>query len=142
MNPKIILATFMILVNTHQYVAAEENNNSFTVFCTGNHDSTGTCIDTNADDENNSLNCTMVPGNIIDCKNESKDQIECILIIATSAQAEFSCRKNRSTSIDEERAGYIKNLSVEVDGLQNDLSNNKEGPDIEVKTDIFSNPFR
>ena len=84
----------------------------------------------------------MVPGNIIDCRNESKDQIECILIIATSAQAEFSCRKNRSTSINEERAGYIENLSVEVDDLQNDLSNNKEGPQIEAKTDVFRNPFQ
>ena len=142
MISKSLLIAFMVLANTNQYVSAEENNDSFTVFCTGNHDSTGTCIDTNADDDSNSLNCTMVPGNIIDCKNESKDQIECILIIATSAQAEFSCRKNRSTSIDEERASYIENLSIEVDSLQKDLSNSEEGPDIEIKTDIFSNPFR
>ena len=65
MISKSFLIAFMMLVNTYPYTSAEENNDSFTVFCTGNHDSTGTCIDTNADDDSNSLNCTMVPGNIM-----------------------------------------------------------------------------
>ena len=141
MNPKTLLVTFMMLVNTHQCVAAEDNDDSFTVFCTGNHDSTGICIDANADDESNSLNCTMVPGNIIDCRNESKDQIECILIVATSAQAEFSCSKSGSNSINEETADYIDNLSIEVDSIQNDLIDNDEDQEFEVKIDVFSNPF-
>ena len=42
----------------------------------------------------------MVPGNIIDCKNEAKEKVECILITATSAQAEFSCNRNNQVSID------------------------------------------
>ena len=52
-----------------------------------------------------------------------------------------SLAKKHITSIDEEELA-TENLSVEVDSLPNDLSNNEEGPDTEVKKDVFSNPFR
>ena len=73
---------------------AEADPEHFTIYCTGNHDATGTCLEVSDSEEYNKLECIMVPGNIIDCNNEGKDNIECILITATSAQAEFSCTKN------------------------------------------------
>ena len=142
MKLKFLAITLLLLTHPDRNVLAENNNDSFTVYCTGNHDSTGICMDTSQSDGNNSLKCIMVPGNIIDCKNDSEDQIECILITATSAQSEFSCRKIRSNSINQKTVNFIDNASVEVDSVQNDLSENEGGPNIEVKTDVFSNPFR
>ena len=118
MISKSLLIACMMLVNTHQYASAEENNDSFTVFCTGNHDSTGTCIDTNADDDSNSLNCTMVPGNIIDCKNESKDQIECILIIATSAQANSLAEKTDPLQLTKKELATLKPYQLKLIAFQ------------------------
>ena len=79
---------------------AEADKQSFTIFCTGNHDATGTCLEVSNSEEYNELDCIMVPGNIIDCNNEEKGNIECILITATSAQAEFSCTQNRKGALE------------------------------------------
>ena len=97
-----ILAAFWIILSLQagQKTAAQMDDGSFTVFCTGNHDSTGTCLEVSEAEETEELECIMVPGNIIDCKNETNEQIDCILIAATSAQAEFSCRKNTDQFID------------------------------------------
>ena len=143
MKFKIIAVLSIILsLQAGQKTSAQMDDGSFTVFCTGNHDSTGSCLEVSETEETKQLECIMVPGNIIDCKNETNEQIDCILIAATSAQAEFSCRKNRSNSINEETADSIDNASIEVDIDQNNLIENEGDPNIEVKTDVFSNPFR
>ena len=80
--------------------SAEADQEPFTIFCTGNHDATGSCLEVSNSEEYNELDCIMVPGNIIDCNNEEKGNIECILITATSAQAEFSCTQNRKGALE------------------------------------------
>ena len=118
-----IFAVFSIILSLQagQKMAAQMDDGSFTVFCTGNHDSTGSCLEVSEAEETKQLECIMVPGNIIDCKNETNEQIDCILIAATSAQAEFSCRKNTEQSIDNAATPSVEDstgpTNSEPDGL-------------------------
>ena len=97
------------------------DDGSFTVFCTGNHDSTGSCLEVGGAEETKELECIMVPGNIIDCKNETNEQIDCILIAATSAQAEFSCRKNAEQFIDKTATSSLEDNSGATNNFPDDL---------------------
>ena len=92
-----LIVPFALSMHTGQRAISQSSEDAFTVFCTGNRDSTGICL------ENNNLitkklDCIML-GNIIECKNRSK-KVECVLISATSAQSEFSCNKKNEVSID------------------------------------------
>lgn len=108
------------------------DDGSFTVFCTGNHDSTGSCLEVSEAEESKQLECIMVPGNIIDCKNETNEQIDCILIAATSAQAEFSCRKNKEQSIDSAATSSVDGGSELTNDEPNGLINEATGDDTET----------
>ena len=121
------------------HVSANENNTSFTIYCTGNHDSTGSCIEPNESSGDKKLDCIMVPGNIIDCKNKTEDNIECILIASTSAQAEFSCRKRMMKEREFEPAATmpVDNTESEINSTESLTNNNYE----ESLNDIESNPF-
>jgi len=87
----------------------------------------------------------MVPGNIIDCKNESEEQIECILIAATSAQAEFSCIKNTEKSIEPEATSPLESSTTPTNNDINDAIDDKdknEGKNFDAtQTNVFDNPF-
>ena len=126
---------------TSQQAISQSGEDSFTVFCTGNQDSTGVCFDGSNPDDQKKLNCIMVPGNIIDCKNEAKEKVECILIAATSAQAEFSCIKNNEFSIDYRSTTPIEeNSSNQIEDIkQNNVidSTNKNSNDASLFTDAF-----
>ena len=146
-----------------QQASAQMEDDSFTVFCTGNHDSTGHCLEAGETNQSQNLECIMVPGNIVDCKNEHNEQIDCILITATSAQAEFSCRKNTQQTINSatkslsERTQERPNILPEVFGQENiqegsnnikDLTENDNTTDNQDETNgslntsnVFNNPF-
>ena len=126
-------------------------DDSFTVFCTGNHDSTGSCLEVSKTEEHKELNCIMVPGNIIDCKNDAKERIECILMAATSAQAEFSCSKNTERTFELEETNTIEIPTTQTineieyenkEDLDTSQTNdeNKGSTDIN-QTSIFNSPF-
>ena len=113
---------------------------AFSVFCTGNHDSTGSCLDVSNSKEFKELDCIMVPGNIIDCKNEKSSNIECILITATSAQAEFSCTHNHDASLGSLETTLIEDTdSQKIDIVDENrvLRNNPTKP----SENPFSSPF-
>ena len=87
----------------------------------------------------------MVPGNIIECQNDVKEQIECILIAATSAQSEFSCNKNSERSIDTQASTSIESSATQITKDADDAIYNKD-TDRENKfdatqTNIFNKSF-
>ena len=129
-----ILAAFWIILSLQagQKTAAQMDDGSFTVFCTGNHDSTGSCLEVSEAEESKQLECIMVPGNIIDCKNEANEQIDCILIAATSAQAEFSCRKNKEQSLDNAANTPTEDGSELTNNEPNNLINETARDDTET----------
>ena len=132
---------FSLSMHTGQQAISQSAEDSFTVFCTGNQDSTGVCFDGSNPEDQKKLNCIMVPGNIIDCKNEAKEKVECILIAATSAQAEFSCIKNNEFSIDYGSTTIIEeNSSNQTEDIkQNNIidSAKKDPNDASLFTDAF-----
>ena len=144
-----LIISLISLTQVSQFAASQAADDSFTVFCTGNHDSTGSCLEVSSSEELKELNCIMVPGNIIDCKNEANERIECILIAATSAQAEFSCNKNTertfvpeartiieiptSQTIDEGEGEESLDITQSIDGNDENAGTNQ--------TNIFNSPF-
>lgn len=139
MKIKNIATTLLLMASAIHHGSANESDTSFTVFCTGNHDSTGSCIEPDESSGDKKLDCIMVPGNIIDCKNDTDDNIECILIAATSAQAEFSCRKRSANESEFEPAATIpvQNAPSEINNPENPFNDIYE----ENFNDIESNPF-
>ena len=163
MKSKKKLILLFLMLPLLQQASAQMEDDSFTVFCTGNHDSTGHCLEAGETNQSQNLECIMVPGNIVDCKNEHNEQIDCILITATSAQAEFSCRKNTQQTINSatkslsESTQEQPNILPEVVGEENiqedsnnikDLTENDNTTDNQDETDgslnnsnVFNNPF-
>jgi len=163
MKSKRKLILLLLMLPLLQQASAQMEDDSFTVFCTGNHDSTGHCLEAGETNQSQNLECIMVPGNIVDCKNEHNEQIDCILITATSAQAEFSCRKNTQQTINSatkslsESTPEQPNILPEVIGEENiqensnnieDLTENDNTTDNQDETDgslnnsnVFNNPF-
>lgn len=115
------ILTTILALQAGQRTAAQMDDGSFTVYCTGNHDSTGSCLEVSEAEETKQLECIMVPGNMIDCKNETNEQVDCILIAATSAQAEFSCRKNMEQSIGSAATTSAEDGSVPTNNEANNL---------------------
>ena len=140
MKYKITAALSILFVLAFDQISAQPDD-AFTVYCTGNHDATGSCLKISNSDKPEEFECIMVPGNIIDCKNNSDANIECILITATSAQAEFSCSESMSKSlkvvetISSQDASYQDNSSG--DSKVNDIKNEQDNP----KSNIFTDPF-
>ena len=136
-----ITASFLILFELAFNQISAQPNDEFTVYCTGNHDATGSCLKISNSDKPEEFECIMVPGNIIDCKNNSDANIECILITATSAQAEFSCSESISKSL--KAAETMSNQDVNYqDGLSSggktfDINNEQD----DTNSNIFTDPF-
>ena len=45
--------------------SAEADQEPFTIFCTGNHDATGSCLEVSNSEEYNELDCIMVPETLL-----------------------------------------------------------------------------
>ena len=140
MKYKIPVSLSILLMLPFNQMSARPDE-TFTVYCTGNHDTTGSCLKISDSEEAEKFECIMVPGNIIDCKSNSDTNIECILIAATSAQAEFSCSESMTKSLkavetmSSQDTGYQDNLSG--DSKVNDIKNEQDNP----KSNIFTDPF-
>ena len=140
MKFKIPAALSILFILAFDQISAQTGE-TFTVYCTGNHDTTGSCLKISDSEEPEEFECIMVPGNIIDCKNNSDTNIECILITSTSAQAEFSCSESMAKSLKS--AETMSNQDVNYqDGLSSggkifDI-NNEQG---DTNSNIFTDPF-
>ena len=140
MKFKIPAALSILFILAINQITAQPGE-TFTIYCTGNHDTTGSCLKISDSEEAEEFECIMVPGNIIDCKNNSDTNIECILITATSAQAEFSCSKSMAKSlksaetISSQDANYQDGLSS--GGKIFDINNEQD----DTNSNIFTDPF-
>ena len=136
-----ITAVFSILFALAFHQISAQPDDAFTVYCTGNHDATGSCLKISNSDKPEEFECIMVPGNIIDCKNNSDANIECILITATSAQAEFSCSESMSKSLKSAETMSNQDVNYE-DGFSSGgkifNTNNKQD---DTNSNIFTDPF-
>ncbi len=86
----------MVFVPTVPSESKEYNQKSFNVYCTSNKDSTGICIN---DKTNDSLDCIIIPGQVIHCEDKRKNRFECLLVTQiTQNQAEFYCELDHNSS--------------------------------------------
>ena len=93
------------------------SESEFNVYCTSNLDSTGICVD---ESSKNLLNCIVIPGQIIECKDQSSNEYECVLIAqVTATQAQFSC-----SGLDNNH--NIDDAEINSDLLPNVLPNDFE----------------
>ena len=140
MKLRFLVILLTLSTYTDQQIISQAGEDSFTIFCTGNQDSTGVCFEGSNPDEQKKLDCIMVPGNIIDCKNQANEKVECILIAATSAQAEFSCNKNNEVSIDYGSTPVEDNSPNQPNNMDQDNTihnTNKSTNDAIFFTDAF-----
>lgn len=71
--------------------AAKSRDLGFNVFCVSNKDGTGICSDLVS---GHSLNCIIIPGQVINCKNSLGNSLQCVLISQyTQNQSEFFCNE-------------------------------------------------
>ena len=140
MKHKILLA-FSLLTLQNFYQVAAESDQSFTVYCTGNQDTTGSCLRTGNPEDNKKLECIMVPGNIIDCKSGSDENIECILITATSAQAEFSCNKSTIKPLKSIETTSSQDLDYQEESIDGNGTKDVNDSQNNLKSNIFTDPF-
>ena len=142
MKLKLFSTLLILSAQVDRPAMSQTAGDSFTIFCTGNQDSTGSCLEVGDSEEHKKLECIMVPGNIIDCKNESEEQIECILIAATSAQAEFSCIRDNTKPLTS-----VETTSTQIPDDQESLIYNPDKKDfdngpVKPRQNIFNNPFK
>lgn len=141
MKYKIPAILSIIFLQSFNQVSAKPDQ-TFTVYCTGNHDTTGTCLNISNSEKIEEFDCIMVPGNIIDCKSDSDINVECILIAATSSQAEFSCNRGKAkpptsieTTIDQD-PDYQENL------IYQDRTKKPSNDPDKPQSNVFRNPFK
>jgi hypothetical protein len=73
----------------------------FSIFCTSNQDTTGAC---NRTDNNKSIPCLMVPGSVINCKEEGEKPIQCVLYSSTlDSQGYFYCTRRTDPGVINNR---------------------------------------
>ena len=140
MRHSILFALSLLTLQTFYQVNAEPDQ-PFTVYCTGNHDATGNCLKTGNSEDGKKLECIMVPGNIIDCESDSDSNIECILITATSAQAEFSCNRRKAKSLTSVETTSNQNPDYQEDIIYDDETKDSENEPNDPQPDVFTNPF-
>jgi hypothetical protein len=84
-----------------QWVAQQPSSSGFSIYCTSNLDTTGAC---NRLDNNQPAACEMVPGGVINCKQENEPPIQCVIyrgVIGT--QAYFYCTHRTDPGIRNNR---------------------------------------
>lgn len=114
----LILKTFTLnLIAISFFSTVANSKNEFNVYCTSNLDSTGICVD---ESSKKSLNCIIIPGQIIECKDQASNEYECILIAqVTATQAQFSC-----SGLDANR--HDDDTEINSDSTPNVLPNDFE----------------
>lgn len=143
-NSNINRVFFLILTCAHiLFFKSNATTTKFSVFCTSNFDSTGECVS----ETNESLHCVMVPGAIINCKNDEQVIFECIQYgIIIAYQSQFACEPDTDNSVDQNifsKAGNASNRNNIVEGNLSDVEEMEseildESP---ASNDIDSNEF-
>lgn len=78
----------------------------FNVYCTGNRDGTGLCVNM---ETSQALDCIIIPGQVIDCKTSSGKSYQCVFFQQyTTNQAEFTCDPAVDKMVSEEGSSDFK----------------------------------
>ena len=121
---------------------AQASDQGFSVFCTSNFDSTGKCVDEN----DGELECIIVPGGIIACKNAREEIYECVQYGAIIAnQSQFACEPDTDQSVDSSLFSKNKSDFESIDKSDNlndrtintPLNQNNSSPIDSFSEDIF-----
>jgi hypothetical protein len=77
------------------------NSQAFSIYCTSNLDSTGACTRV---DNSEPVSCEMIPGGIINCKQEGEPAIQCVIYSGViGSQAYFYCTHRTDPGIRDNR---------------------------------------
>ena len=126
---QLTIASIIFLLFFSPNILRSEDSDSepFTVFCTNNKDGTGACLTTSQEP----IDCILVPGSVVECNDQDKNELSCVSVHATSAIVEISCEKPNSETIQIKREESTKTTS------QEDLVDGEiiESAEFEIKTD-------
>ena len=121
----IVSLLFLLLFCPNILRSEQQNSDRLTVFCTSNKDGTGACMTTSQEP----VDCILVPGSVVDCNDQDKNELSCVSVHATSAIIEISC-EHPDTEIN---AVKIEDETINIDS--------EALTDGELETDeIESNP--
>lgn len=85
--------------------SAQDQNNyasqsEFSIYCSSNMDGTGKCSRV---DSGEAINCIIIPGNIIACRDKRRSKYECVQYGAILAfQTQFFCLPDKNNSIKDQ----------------------------------------
>lgn len=117
----LFLKAFFLALNFFPFSIANSREIGFNVFCTSNLDGTGVCSDPLS---GRSLNCIVIPGQVIDCKNNLGYNLQCVLIGQYAQnQSEFFCNEQLSSAPSSNVNSLISDPVLGVDVLPNVLFN-------------------
>ena len=86
---------------TKTLVAQVQPNSGFNIYCTSNQDGTGAC---NRTDNNLPIACLIIPGGVINCKEDQQASIQCVLYSsALNSQAYYYCTRRTDPGIRNNR---------------------------------------
>jgi hypothetical protein len=109
----------------------------FSIYCNSNMDGTGKCSRT---DNGNPLTCIMIPGQIIDCSDQSKGEFDCVQYGAVMPlQTQFFCLPDKGKSSDD---AFVDDGDVKViTPAPLRAAPTKPKPSQENNLPTFRNPF-
>lgn len=91
----LICVTILCISSPASRINAESTR--FSVYCTGNFDSTGECLQEGGAE----LECIIVPGSVIACQDKSASIYECVQYGAIqNNQSQFICEPDSDNSIN------------------------------------------
>lgn len=74
--------------------------NSFSVYCTSNFDGTGKCRRVDLD---MALDCIIIPGQVIACRDNQKHKYQCVQYGAVSSyQTQFHCQPGSASGVSDD----------------------------------------
>lgn len=114
-------------------------NNAFNIYCTSNFDGTGDC---KTEKEGEDLECIVVPGGIIACRNMSDEIFECVLFgEVIAAQAQFSCKPDQDGSSKSQFKSWNKPGSEASPKEGSSPSTKDKINEDEIKSDLLNPIF-
>jgi len=97
----------------NEIVAQLPGSSGFSIYCTSNLDTTGAC---NKVENNESISCQMVPGGVINCKQQDEPPIQCVIYGgAIGTQAYFYCTHRTDPGIRDNRINSQKFIPGRTD---------------------------
>lgn len=90
-----------LLTSPQSFIAQLPTGSGFNIYCTSNLDGTGSCFRV---DNNQPIECLVIPGGVIDCKAPGEPPIQCVLYSSVlDSQAFFYCTRRSDPGVRDNR---------------------------------------